>query len=274
MVYASFELLFEKEAESEHEMELKTREREAAARCNLFLVQDEKRRDLFCAENNVDVERCELVPVSPTDTYHKRTNYLRERLGIAETKTIVLYHGSLYDWSCAHEFEELVSYWSDNYCLVIHSRDRPGKRMREFMNEVSAKGSIYCTTEPLLPSELPLLTASADIGLATYRVCPDHWYTGDNFRYLGLSSGKIAYYAMCGLPVLARHHPSTSELLERYGFGLSYRRLADSASLLGRITEARDAMSKASRAFYEQRLDPAKPIEKFCERLLRLVDRI
>ena len=270
LVYLSFELIFEREVENAYEVELKLNERAAARASDLILIQDEERRDAFCEENGVDPARCVLVPVAPVDARPKRTNYLRDKLGIPTDKTIVLYQGSLYDWSCRNEFAEMVSYWSDEFRLVIHSRDQPGKRMMAFMRELCANSQIYFTNQPVPPSELPILTASADVGLACYRATFDSWLTGKNLRLLGLASGKIAYYTMCGLPVLARSLASIEAIQAKYRFGLSYKRISESASALKKITANWDSMSKAARAFYEERLDPDQPIRYFCDRLLSM----
>ena len=180
------------------------------------------------------------MPVSPVDAAPKRTNYLRERLGIGPDKTIVLYQGSLGNWSGINEFEELVSYWGPDECLVIHSRDKPPNRIARSMANLVGGRPIYFTTEAVSFSELPLLTASADIGLASYRITYDHWWNGDNVKFLGLSSGKIAYYAMCGLPILSRSLPSIDKLIARHGCGASYARLSES----GRGVEAYSLKSR------------------------------
>lgn len=268
--YISFELLFEDETETDYERELKARERQAVSGCDLFLLQDEGRRDAFCLENGVAAHACELVPVAPVDAHPPRTDYLRDRLGLGPDVAIVLYQGSLYDWSCRHEFEELASYWPDNVRLVIHSREAPRRRMRKYMAAMEAGGRIRFTAEPVSPPELAVLTASADVGLASYRTSPDNWYTGDNLKHIGLSSGKISYYAMAGLPVLARSLPSTDRVLEAGGFGASYAKLADSAGALQRILASRDAMGRAARRFYEERLDPSIRVSRYCDRLLAL----
>jgi hypothetical protein len=85
---------------------------------------------------------------------------------------------------------------------------------------------------------------------------------------MGLASGKIAYYAMCGLPVLSRSLPSIDKLFVHHGFGASYARLSESAEALRRIRANRDAMGSAARKFYERRLEPSAGLSMFCERLL------
>lgn len=273
LVYVSFELIFESEVELAYEIMLKAKERAASLKCDLILIQDEARRDIFCRENAVDPGRCVLVPVSPVDAKPPRTNYLRERLGIAADTLLVLYQGSLADWSCRNEFEELVSYWRADECLVIHSRDRPGKRMARFLSDLMRGRSIYFTSEPVSPAELSILTASADVGLVCYRVTRDHWCSGDNLRHLGLSSGKVGYYAMCGLPILSRSISSLDELIACYQFGASYDRLSASGEALQRVRSNRYAMGLAARSFYESRLEPSTALSEFCDRLLALKTR-
>ena len=270
LAYISFELLFEREAVSPYEVELKRRETAAITECSLALLQDTKRCELFCEENTFESSSVVLVPVAPLDANPIKTDYLRELLNIHQDRRIVLYQGSLYDWSCRHEFEELVSYWDDRYCLVIHSRDAPDKRMKRFLSSLSASGRIHCTHHPVSADDLPTLTASADVGLACYRTSPDHWITGDNLKYLGFSSGKIAYYAMCGLPILSRKLENTSEVLNQEGLGASYNRLSESGFALDHIFENLETMSRNARNFYRTHLSPCMKMNTFVERLLRL----
>jgi glycosyltransferase involved in cell wall biosynthesis len=266
-------LMFEQELESPTERQMKVRERAAIKRSFLFLIQDEVRRELFCTENGIDPEACELVPVAPVDVHPRRTDYLRERFGIDKSTLIVLYQGSLCSWSCIEQFQELVSSWGPQRCLVVNSRDKPGPRLTEFMRELAASGPIYFTTDPVPADALPLLTASADVGLVSYRPGPTNWATGNNLRYVGLSSGKIAFYTMCGLPILARYLASISSTIEKGGFGRSYHNISEAKSHLDFMAANLRCMGDAARAYYEAALSPAIPIVRFCDRLVKVSEQ-
>lgn len=269
--YISFEILFADEAETEVEQELKSRERSAAARCDLFLLQDEGRRDVFCKENQVAPAACELVPVAPVGPPPRRTDYLHRRLELGAGTTILLHQGSLADWSGRDEIEELATYLPEDVCLVVHSRHEPGLRMRKYMRRLEGR-AVRFTTAPVPPDELAVLTASADIGWASYRLTPENWTTGDNLLHVGLSSGKIGSYAMAGVPVLARYLPSVDAALQTGGFGYSYRRLEEVPGLVKRIRSERAALSEAARRFYEDRLNPSRAIRHYCDRLFGVAD--
>ena len=142
--------------------------------------------------------------------------------------------------------------------------------MLQFLQEIASRGRLFISGEPVPADELPTLTASAHIGLAGYRPGPDHWTHGDNFRYMGLSSGKISYYAMCGLPILTSAVPSLERLVKDHNLGRSYRLLADSGRLVQEILENRESLSNSSRRFYERQLSPETPVSDFCDKLLAL----
>lgn len=270
MAYVSFELMFEAEVEGGYETDLKAQERAAARASDLVVVQDPERRDALCRENGVDADRCILIPVSPEDARPGRTDYLRKRFGLAADDVLVLYQGSLYDWSCRDELAELVSYWPTNWRLVIHCRADQGRRMRRFLEEIASLPNVTVSTEPVSPEELPALTASADIGLACYRATPSSWLTGDNLRLLGLASGKVAYYAMCGLPVLARSFGTLDRLVLDAGMGATYARLSEAPAALSKILASQEQMSAAARSFYETHLDPNPGLTAFCDRWMEI----
>ena len=270
LIYLSFELLLRHELESESERDLKRRETIAIGNTNLFMLQDDERCNLFCKDNAVSRERCLLVPVAPNDCGLCQNQYLQEKLSIPKSQHIVLYQGSLATWSGRDDFAEMVSYWPDNVVLVVHSRVPLGTRMRRYFDSFNTMGKIVISDQPISADDLPMLTASADIGLAPYRPGPDHWTHGDNLRYIGLASGKIAYYAMCGLPILTRRMASLTEIIEGNGAGLCYERLADTGELVRTLLANREHFSRMSREFYLRCLSPEKYIGPFCDRMERL----
>lgn len=270
LVYISFELLLKHELESDSEWSLKRREASAIRGVNTFLIQDELRRDLFCRDNSVPHDQCVLVPVAPADQYTMKTRYLHDKLNIPLSRRIVLYQGSLSSWGGRDDLEEMVSYWPDDVVLVVHSRFPVGSRMRRYLEGSASDRRILITDHPVSAAELPTLTASADIGLAPYRPGPDHWTHGDNLRFIGLASGKIAYYAMCGLPILARQTSSLTSLLEGNGIGFCYKRMSETGILIKRILDNREDLSRNSRNFYVNQLSPQRFIDSFCCKLERL----
>jgi glycosyltransferase involved in cell wall biosynthesis len=267
LVYVSFEIMFNDE---DGEDNLKRLERAACAESALVLIQDDERAGVFCRETGFPRGRVVLVPVAPRPQNVAKTDYLRQLLGIPSDRRIVLYSGRLDDWSSRDQLAELVSYWPDRYCLVLHSCPSPGKGMSRYLANLKKTGKIYLTAQPLSREELPKMVASADFGLAPYIPVPENWMAGDNLYHLGLASGKVAFYAMCGLPILARTLPVFEREFVNYKCGQVYQRVADTGDLLQAMDKDYTHYSSEARRFYEERLNPVRPMEEFCDCLLHL----
>ncbi len=50
---------------------------------------------------------------------------------------------------------------------------------------------------------------------------------GDNITYVGLSSGKLAQYLHCGVPVAVIAFPGLCELIERYHCGICVQEVTE-----------------------------------------------
>jgi hypothetical protein len=267
LVYVSFEILFEEE---DAEESLKRRERAACTRASLVLIQDEERAEVFRRETALPREKMVLVPVAPRPQIVPKSNYLREVLGIPPDRRIVLYCGRLSPWASREQLAEMVSYWPDNYCLVVNSCPEPGKGTGPFLARLKETGRIYVTSQPLSREELPTLVASADFGLAPYIPVPNNWMAGKNLYHLGFASGKVSLYALCGLPILARTLPVFEREFANYRCGKVYGRVAETGQLLQEMDENYFAYSAEARRYYEERLNPVRGMKEFCTSLLGL----
>ena len=114
------------------------------------------------------------------------------------------------------------------------------------------------------------LVSSADFGLAPYKPVPGDLWTGSNLYHLGFASGKISYYALCGLPMLARPLPVFEREFASYKCGKIYRRLSETGDLLDEMNRDYENYSTESKRFYDERLNPVEGMEKFCDRLMAL----
>jgi hypothetical protein len=270
LVYVSFEIQFAGEATSPYEAHLLGIEREACRRAAVALVQDEERAEVFCRETSFPRERVLVVPVAPPPDHAPRTDYLRRALAIPSDRRIVLYCGALEPWASRDELTELVSHWPERYCLVVHTSSRVDKRKARYLERLTETGRIFVSAQPVGRRDLRTLVASADFGLAPYKPVPDHWWTGDNLYHLGFSSGKVAYYAMCGLPILARPLPVFERVFARYDCGRLYSRLADTGGYLEEMDRTYARHAEEARRFYREQLDPVPGMARFCDTLMRL----
>jgi hypothetical protein len=270
LAYISFEILFGGDVDSARDQALLELEREACRRSSLVLIQDDERSEAFCRETAFPTARVLTVPVAPPPERIERTDFLRQILKIPAAKRIVLYCGNLQSWSSRDELTELVSYWPDEYCLVIHNRSHVQRTVQHFLENLTATGKIVISATPVGRKEMSVLVASADFGLAPYKPIPGDLWTGTNLYHLGFASGKVSYYALCGLPILARPLPIFEREFSRYKCGRIYRRLAETGELLREMEREYESYSREARRFYDERLNPQPGMERFCDRLLEL----
>src|SRR5262249_42523320 len=253
LVYISFELMF---ADEDGEPALKVLERDACKRVQLLLIQDEERAEAFCREKDFPAERAVMVPGAPPDRQVGKSDYLRKSLGTPPQKRIVLFCGNLQCWSSRDELADTVFNWPEEFCLVVHSFSVVDSEIKPYLDRYKRTGRIYVTAGPVDREELPRLIASADYGLAPYLpVATHHWTTGKNLYPLGLASGKVAYYALCGLPMLARSLPVFDREFAIYGCGKVYHHPSETGNLLQEMEKDYALYSAEARRFYRERLD-------------------
>jgi hypothetical protein len=208
------------------------------------------------------------VPVAPPPQQIGRSDFLRKTLKIPPEKRIVLYCGNLQSWSSRDELAELVSYWPDEYCLVIHNRSKVQRTLGRFLDNLTESGKIFISAAPVGRKEMGDLVGSADFGLAPYKPVPGDLWTGKNLYHLGFASGKVSYYALCGLPILARPLPVFEREFSRYECGKIYHRLSETRELLEEMWRGYEHYSLESKRFYAERLNPEAGMDKFCNRLM------
>jgi len=271
LVYISFEILFGEDVDGGIDQDLLYRaERAARERTALVLIQDHERAEAFCRETSFPYDRVSVVPVAPPPQEIVRSDFLRRTLRIPPNKRIVLYCGNLQSWASRDELEEMVSYWTDSYCLVIHNRSKVQRTLRRYLDRLTETGKIMISAEPVGRKDMCSLVSSADFGLAPYRPVPGDLWTGKNIYHLGFASGKVSYYALCGLPILTRSLPVFEREFSRYACGKIYRRLSETGNLLEEMSRDYDNYSRESKRFYDERLNPVDGMNKFCDRLMEL----
>jgi hypothetical protein len=83
---------------------------------------------------------------------------------------------------------------------------------------------VYVSKESFPTSdELGKLMDSVDIGIALYQQIPGSITLGNNLKYLGMSSGKIATYLQHGIPVIINEIGEMSEFVRNQNLGFVVR---------------------------------------------------
>ena len=270
LVYISFEIMFADEVASGAQETLKRMEQAACGRTSLVLIQDPERTEVFCRETSFPRAKIVMVPLAPPPQAVIKTDYLRKTLGIPKDRRIVLHCGTIAAWASRDELAEMVSYWKDDYCLVIHNRSKINGAMARYLKRLTETKKIYVSTQPVTRKDMTTLVASADFGLAPYKPVPDSWYDGDNLYHLGFASGKVSYYAMCGLPILARSLPVFDREFSKYKCGRVYRRMSETDEMLQEMDRNYAQYSEEARRFYRERLNPVQGMDRFCNQLVAL----
>jgi hypothetical protein len=271
LIYLSFELLLSDECDEAAETRLKAAEQEATSDCRLVVIQDGARADLLSADNSIERDRFCYIPVAPLDAEPTNSDYLRQRLEIPADRRIVLFQGTIGAWSGRDEWEMLLSCWRRDIALVVHSRRQIGARNRKFLAALASRYPVYVSDRPVPAADLPLLTASADVGLVSYVPSPADWHTFGNLQTIGLASGKLATFLMCGVPVLANQRTSIGSLVDEHQLGASYDSVESSPAALEKIFSNHSQFSSSARAFYRDHLNPSQPIATFIARLRECV---
>lgn len=266
LAYISFEIMFRDEI-GPGEEGLKSAELAACRDVSLTLVQDEERAEALAAETGLPREAMALVPNSPLPEPIPESDLLRQRLGIGADRRIVLYSGTLAGWASLHLLGEMVAHWPERFVLVLHSRTANSPRMRTWLQGLVDTGRVVVSPDPVPSAQLGELYASADYLLAPYMPVPDDWTSGKNIRHIGLSSGKVAHAALCGLPLLTTDLPVFRREFAAYRCGETYSSVSQSGALLEKMDADYATYSSEARRFYDERLDPRGPMAEFCDGL-------
>lgn len=266
LIYLSFELMISDELSAQERL-LKSREIKISQQCPLVIIQDEERAGILRQENGLRKDYLALLPNAPLPSAIVKSDYLHEKFGLTSDTKIVLYAGNLAPWSGRDLFEELVSYWPERFVLVINSRTPVSGIMHKYLSKLQSSGRMYFTSAPTTDEDMVQLIAAADFGLAPYRPVPDGWGSYGNMEHIGLSSGKVGYYAMCGLPILASALPAYCRAFREYQAGGTYSRLAESGEVLAALDDNYHFHVAESRRWYEEVLNPSRSLDMIQERI-------
>lgn len=270
LAYASFEIMFRDEISDIHEQRIKDAEIAASSDVRLVLVQDGLRGGILSRENGLATDKMIHVPVAPRPVEVGRHDILRQKLGIPAGKRIVLLAGSM-DAFCSRDLlRSIADVLTDDYQLVVHARSRSAARLRLFLDQLELHPRISVSRDFLPMEQLHQLYASADFALLSYSPNPEGWTTYQNVMNIGAASGKAAYAAMCGLPLVTSDLPTYRDLFRDYDCGGVYSRLSDIPELLARLESSYDHHAREAKRYYDEVLDPRPGLARFSSALASL----
>jgi len=177
------------------------------------IVQDEERGLLLSEENGVPVSKLFYVPVSILgSSFKERKQYFRKRFPIPEDKKIILCIGGLNDGNASLEIAKAANTLPDGWVLVFHGHHSCNPEYIQELMKYST--NVFFSMDMVMYDQLKELVSSADIGLALYKDL------NPNYNNIGMSSGKIAHYFQCGLPIIVSDFPSTRKIIDSYNSGV------------------------------------------------------
>ncbi len=259
----SYELFFSEETGPQ----FKEVERKASRQIQFAICQDKLRASHLSSENDIPIDRIVCVPgAGRAAKPGEKTYLLHDRLGIDRGKKIALVSGSIDEWAMIKELTEAVRFWPEEWVLVLHDR---------YSSETAEHFKAGCGSDRVFVSKIQipdirmigLILHAADLGIALYRPDYKSYYTGNNLKHIGLSSGKISSYLQHGLPVLTNELGEISELVRRNRLGFVVRDVNDIRHVL--TDYDRERYSGRCLDFFSKNLD----LNLLAERILSTIDQ-
>ena len=273
-VYYSLELLLSYELDDDQGRAVKANEVRASRRAAFTIIQDDERAGLLIKDNGLDPERVVCVPNAPLGTAEiRRSDFLRRQFSIPEYKKIMLHTGNLGTHMCSHQLVHSTWEWPEDWVLVYHTRLRYEQNERNYLaalRYLAEGGRVIFSTEPLPRDTYEDLVCSADIGVAYYCPTPGLNLWQDNIRYIGLSSGKFAYYLQKGIPVLVNSGSTLKQVVEENQCGVCTEDPAKTKNGISKILDNYDEYQKRALACFDNLLD----VEKGFLNVIRYIERI
>ncbi len=139
----------------------------------------------------------------------ERTSYLRDYLKLDNDWPIVLYQGGLQPGRGLRKLVRSAALVPNAYFVLIGG-GRQTLELQTIAQELNITDRVkFIPTVPL--AELPLFTASADLGVQPIEnTCLNHYTTDSN---------KLFEYALAGLPVLTTDFPEIRKIVQSFKIG-------------------------------------------------------
>jgi len=263
LIYWSFELLLTRELTGKKLRVLKEREVILSRKADIIVIQDKERAKLMVVDNNISMNKFLFIPNAPIiPTQQKSTNYWHQHFKLNEDQHVVLHAGSLGDWTGISEIISSVNDWPEDWVLIVHTRYDTGKNYELLkLQTIADPNRVFFSTQPVPRDRYPELVAGADIGIAFYLPSGTP-FTQENIHTIGLSSGKIAYYLMAGLPIIVNRWPSISKLVENERCGIVVESASEIGDAIRKINQGhKDYHNNACKVF-ERYLEPSRSIKQ------------
>jgi len=168
----------------------------------------------------------------------------------------VIHSGSLGDWTGVEAIVDSANDWPRPWVLVIHTRyDAQSSSYVDQLRSRSDPQRVLFSLKPVARQEYDPLIDGADAGVAFYVPRAGSAFTQRNVQTIGLSSGKLAYYARAGLPVVVNRAASVADLVESCSMGVAVEDARGIGAALERVSADYDRFSEGALRFFDEHLD-------------------
>ena len=250
----SYEIFFSDETGAE----FKLPEITACANVRFAVCQGRERSRHLASENRIPLDKLIDIPVAGRRVRRgARNNMLHATFGLSPETKIALYIGSVVSqWAMVDDLIRNAQNWDDDWALVLHNRYGDHNLLRLRQRHQGAARVHFTPQSGLSFKALQALVQSADLGIALYRPTFANVYEGNNLKYLGLSSGKIATYLQHGVPVVVNDIGEMSKHIDECRLGIHIHSLDElPARLRAADRTVIDGWRENCYRFFEKELD-------------------
>lgn len=194
--YISFEILFEDETSKP----FKRPELLTAERAEVVIVQDRLRAKKLREENGVNQEAIHLLPIGQRGLPKAAKYRVRDEAGIPHEKKVALFLGSTEAWSGYPQILETVCNWPDDWVLLVNARYGAGRKGQ--LSKASKRKVYFSTSNFLRVDDMSELFSGVDLSFGLYFPATGNKYHGQNLKFIGMASGKIATSLRHNVPIV------------------------------------------------------------------------
>lgn len=254
--FLSYEILFDQELAiigCRQDKKNKQRAKKACKHISFAITQDETRCDLLSVEYGIPKDKIHLMPVANTGACKvNRSDYFHSMFSIPREKHILLYMG----WMDQQQERRMIGfthYLPKDWVIVAHSR----YVYHSESNDPCIGDKLFFSLDKPIENidEMGNLLSGCDVGFCTYQASSDSIYTGDNIRYIGLSSGKTSTFLQYGIPVVVENMNIWDKIVEDKGIGLHMSSSSDFMRLDELLGES---IRDKAVAFFDEKLDASR----------------
>ena len=263
LIYFSFEIFFEDEFIVDRKKIIKKLEIKYSENVDLLVIQDPAREKLLREVSNFN-ERMKVIhiPVSPRPMNYELKNYdIFEEHKIPEDKIIIIYSGSLMEWSGIYKLLNTLPVKPESeYWLILHSHHKLSNETElkiKITELINKNYNITIHDKPFYDyKDYYAFLVNCNIGITTYYPNTTDVFAGKNIEEIGLSSGKFSTYMMLGIPTITTPNAVYKELNGKYNFGEIINTMEESDEAIRKISKDYKIKSEGCKKLYEEVLNP------------------